>query len=170
MGVEPNMAMFGARRPQAIHPLRSARQGHAADLVQTGQIAQSLQIAVRIDGIAPQGGHVSIGVESVECAGGVPRRPGGQLRSLQQNDIAPAEFSLMKQHQTVENTATNHHHTCMGFHNAPLVSLFSHHAVYLWPDAVVCGETTSLWRRRREIHRGEKDRWENAVDYLARAQ
>ena len=93
MGVEPHMAMFGARRPQVIHPLRGGRQGHAADLVQaTGQIAQRLQLAVEIDGIALQGGHVGIGVEGVECAGGVPRRAGGQFRPLQQNDIAPAEF------------------------------------------------------------------------------
>ena len=51
-----------------------------------------LNLLIELDRVFLQLGDVGIAIDRVHAAGRMPCRPGGQLGTLEQHDIRPAEF------------------------------------------------------------------------------
>src|SRR3546814_8786378 len=58
----------------------------------------------------------------MHAAGGVPRRPGGQLAALQQHPVAPARLGEVKQLAAADDAAADDHDLGMRFHGCPCLT------------------------------------------------
>ena len=97
----------------ALQPFPARRGGgdrDAAGHVQADIVAGfRSDLAQQVDGIGLERGHVRIGVERMDAAGGVPGRSGGQHRALDQRDVGPAELRQMIEHRGADHAAPDHH-------------------------------------------------------------
>jgi hypothetical protein len=121
LGVEPHVTVLGALGLEEVHAFGGVRDGQAADVVQAaGLAADLLELLVELDGVALERRDVGIGVEGVEAAGGVPGRARGQLRALDQHDVAPAVLGQVIEHAAADHAAADHHHPNVGPHRSRL--------------------------------------------------
>ena len=100
-----------------IHTFGCVRQSDAADMMQAaGHSCQRFELAVKLDRVTLQGGHVGIAIQGVKTACRMPGGSGSELGSLQQDHIRPAEFGEVVQNRTTHDAAADHTHLCVRFH------------------------------------------------------
>ena len=117
LGFQAHVAMLRALAFQVIQALLRGRDGHAAGVMQAAGLAADLfQLLVELDGVALQRRHVGVGIEGVEAAGRVPGRARGQLGTLDQHHVLPAELGQVIEHAAPDHAAADHGHTDMRFH------------------------------------------------------
>ena len=91
-----------------------------------GLAAFFLDLAEQIDGVGLQRGNVRIRVESMDAAGGMPARSGGQDRPLDQADVGPAHLGEMVDNRGADDATSNNDNTVMRIHRAlPLAPEYS---------------------------------------------
>ena len=117
MGVETHVPVLGPFGPEKVHPVRRARQGDSAHMVEPAALAGLLlQFTVQLDRVALQRGHVGVRIEGVETPGRMPGGPRGQLGALDEGDIGPAELCQMIQNAASDHAAADHGDPGMAFH------------------------------------------------------
>ena len=91
-----------------------------------GLAAFFLDLAEQIDGVGLQRGNVRIRVESMDAAGGMPARSGGQDRPLDQADVGPAHLGEMVDNRGADDATSNNDNTVMRIHRElPLAPEYS---------------------------------------------
>ncbi len=116
--VEPHVAVLGAFGLQQVEALGRFGQCDAADVVEAaGHAGDLFQFLIETNGIALKRGHVGVGVHGVEAARGVPSGAGGELGTLEQHDVGPAELGEVVEHRTADDAAADDADAGGGFHH-----------------------------------------------------
>ena len=111
-------AAIGRLKP--LPALRRRSDMNAAGHVHADRLARfGFDFLQEVDRIGLQDRHVGIGVESVEAAGGVPRRAGGQDRAFHQRHVAPAVFRQMVKNRGPDDASADNNDAIMRFHARP---------------------------------------------------
>ena len=64
---------------------------------------------------------IRVVVQPMNIGRRMPRRSGGQLISLEQNDICPSQFRQMIEDRASNHAPTDNNRLCMRFHSATFV-------------------------------------------------
>ena len=108
------VVLLGALRAQEVHALRRGGDGDPAHVVQpAGLLGDRLQFVVQAYGVALQRRHVGIRVEGVEAAGCVPGRSRGQLGTLDEDHVGPAQLGQVVQHAAAHHPAADDGDLCV---------------------------------------------------------
>ena len=94
--------------PQEVHPHARVRQHDAAGQVDAAVLpGDLLDLAVELDRVLLELGHVRIAVEGVHPTGRVPGGPRGELPALEQDHIGPAGPRQVVQNAAADDAAAD---------------------------------------------------------------
>jgi hypothetical protein len=74
------------------------------------------ELRVELEAVLVQRAHVGAAGQGAGAAGGVPGGAGGQLRSFDQHDLAPAGLGQMIGDAAARNATTDYYYARMAFH------------------------------------------------------
>ena len=98
-----------------MHALRVPGEAQAAGPAKASGLTRlGLESLVEIAAVLGQPREVLGGAQLADEAGGVPGRAGGDVATLQQEDVAPAELRQVIGHAAAGDTSADHHHPRMG--------------------------------------------------------
>ena len=113
--LQPHIARLGPLALEVVVPGLVGRQIEPAGHMQTDRLSgQLLDLLVKTDGIALQARDVGVRADGVDLTRRVPRRPGGQLVTLKQDSVLPAEFGKVEQDRTAHDTAADNYDLGVG--------------------------------------------------------
>ena len=115
--VHAEVATTGDRHLEPVEPLRRAGEHQTAGDVQAaGLSGDLLELLVEVDGVLLELRDVGVAVDRVHAAGGVPGRPGGEFRALDEQDIAPARLGEVVEHAHAHHAAADDDYSCRVLH------------------------------------------------------
>jgi hypothetical protein len=85
-----------------------------------GLAGDRLDLLVQVDGVGLELGDVRVAVDGMHAAGRVPGRARGQLRALDQHDVAPAGLRQVIEHARADDAPSDDHDAGMGIHRQAL--------------------------------------------------
>jgi len=106
--VHAEVAAAGLRHAQPVEALGGVGELEPAGQVDAAVLAGLLlDLAVQVDGVLLQAGHVGVAIERVHASGGVPRRAGRELLALDEHDVGPPLLREVVEHRRPDHSSSD---------------------------------------------------------------
>ena len=106
--VHPEVAASGDGHPQEVHPVLGVGQHQPAAQVDGAALAGDLlDLLVEVDGVLLEPRDVRVAVQGVHAAGRVPGGTGGELATLEEDDVLPAGLGQVVQDARPDDAAAD---------------------------------------------------------------